>query len=163
MDSDQTVAALAGHGLQIAADTAVGLCELGLAEAPRDFLPHLAHAQVAFGTVVRESNMRVPGEEQHGGLVLLQSFREIMGIGFRYSASLPTLPYRDGWEFPLGAGEDITVADLADFLGSIPPAERIRSVAPRVSDRHMLRRVNQDKSRATIRVRELFRRGGSRA
>ena len=36
MDSNERVAALVGRGLQIAGDTAVGLGELGFAEAPRD-------------------------------------------------------------------------------------------------------------------------------
>ena len=34
MDSDERVDALIGHGLKVARDTAVGLGELGLAEAP---------------------------------------------------------------------------------------------------------------------------------
>ena len=125
LDSNERVAALVGHGLQIAEDTAVGLGELGFAEAPRNLLLDLAHAQIAFGTVVGEGDVGVPGEEQHGGLVLFQALPEIVGVGFRYSAPLAVLPCRDGREFPFAAGEDVTVSAL-----QARPARLSRAIEP---------------------------------
>ena len=112
MDSDEGVVTLVGHGLQIAGDATVGLGELGLAEATRDFLLYLAHAKVPLGTIVREGNVRVSGEEQHGALVLLQTLPEIMGIGFGDSTPFAILLLRDGRQFPLAAGEDVAVVLL---------------------------------------------------
>ncbi len=92
---------MVGHGLEVARDAAVGLGELGLAEAAGDFLLHFAHPQVALGAAVREGNVGVSGEQQHGAFMFLQSLTEVVGIGFRDSTPLAVLLCRDGWQLPL--------------------------------------------------------------
>ena len=62
MDGDEGIVSAIGHGLQIAGDAAVGFGVLGFSEAAGDLLLDLAHAQVAFGAVVRERGVRVAGE-----------------------------------------------------------------------------------------------------
>ena len=93
-----------GYSLQIAGDAAVGLGDLGLAEAAGDFLLHLAHAQIPLGAVIGEWDIGVPGKKQHGTLVLLQGLPEIVGIGFRDPALFAILHCRDGRQLPLGGG-----------------------------------------------------------
>ena len=112
MDSNQGVDATVGHGLQIAGDAAVRLGELGLAEAAGDFLLDLAHAQVALGAVIGEGDVRVLGEQQHGGFVFFQALPEVMGIGFCDSAPLAILLCRDGRQFALATGEEVAVVLL---------------------------------------------------
>ena len=97
---------MVGYGLRVALDATIGLGEFGLAEAAGHFLLNLAHAQIALGAVIREGNARIPGEQQHGGFVLLQSLSQVMGvghaaynIGFGDAVALAVVPHQDGRPF----------------------------------------------------------------
>ncbi len=109
---------MVGHGLEIAGDTAVGLGELGLAEATGDLLLALVHAQIAFGTVVGEGNVGVLGEEQYGGLMFLQTLPQGMGIGLGDPAPFAIVLFREGRQLPLGACDAAIIAEVARSMPS---------------------------------------------
>ena len=123
MDRDERVLALVGHGLQVAGDATVGLSELGVAEAAGYLLLHLAHAQVPFGSVVGEGDVRVFGEKEHGCFVFFETFPQVMGIGhvvynagFGDMTALAVVLCRDRQKFPLATGEDVAVASLQGII-----------------------------------------------
>jgi len=96
LDSDERVAALVGHGLQVARDTTVGLGELGVAEAAGDLLLDFAHAQVPFGAIVGEGDVRVSGEQQHGAFMFIQALPQVMGVGLGDPAPFAVLFFWGG-------------------------------------------------------------------
>ena len=126
---------MVGYGLRVALDAAIGLGEFGLAEAAGHFLLNLAHAQIALGAVIREGNARIPGEQQHGGFVLLQSLSQVMGvghaaynIGFGDAVALAVVPHQDGRPFvhPPRAGQEGPVMSRLALVGMLS-ARLVRS------------------------------------
>jgi len=75
--------------LEVAGDTAIGLGIVPGAETAGDLLLDLAHAQIAFGAVVREGHMSPLGEEQDGVFIALEPLPEVMGIGLGDPPALP--------------------------------------------------------------------------
>lgn len=67
----------------MAAGAAVGLDELGRAEAAGDLLLNVARAQVALGKVFDQGGVRSFGEQPHGAVVLSQTLPDVMGISCR--------------------------------------------------------------------------------
>ena len=66
----------------------MGLDVFSGAEASGDFLFVLAHSQVAFSAIAGEGDVGMLGEQQHGALVLVHLFPQIVGVGLGHSTAL---------------------------------------------------------------------------
>jgi hypothetical protein len=84
--------------LEVAGDAAIGFGVLTRAEASRNFLLDLAHAQVTLGAVVGKGHLGTLGEQQHRRLVALEAFPEVMRIGLCHPSAFSMLARRDGWQ-----------------------------------------------------------------
>ena len=63
--------------------------------------------------MIGEGDVRISGEQQHGGFVFFQALPEVMSIGFCDSAALAIVLCRDGRQFALATGEDVAVVLLS--------------------------------------------------
>ena len=95
LNGHQWIVSLVGHGLEIAGDSAIGIGVLAGAEASGDFLLDLAHSQVALRAIVGECDVRIPGEQQYGALVLLHPFPQVVGVRLGDPATLTLLTHGD--------------------------------------------------------------------
>ena len=93
--------------MQVARYSAIRFGVPSGAEAPRHLLLDLAHAQVPLGAVVGEGDVRMVGEQQHGGFVFLQTLPEALdtySVWSKYAAFVRVFDIDDDGYFTLTLG-----------------------------------------------------------
>ena len=94
-DGDQGVVSECRHGLEVARDSTVGVCEGYGSEAPGDLLLDLGHAYVALATIVCERSVGAPGKAQDVLSLDDEALVEVMGVGLGDRSALALFWRRD--------------------------------------------------------------------